>query len=233
MIHIKNLVKSYGINHVLKGVNLSVEKGSCTALVGRNGSGKTTIVDIVCKVKKADSGAIRYGFDEHKLFDHVGVQIQDAKFDERLKVGQIIDLWKSIHGGAKADMSELIDILDMGSIMNSSSDRISGGQRQRLNILLALLHDPELLIFDELTTGLDASTRDELQEYLKMLNKEKGKTIFMVSHYMDEVETLCDTVHFLKDGHIFESGSPNEIKEKYSCNSLQEFVKLHMGRAEA
>jgi len=233
MIHIEKITKSYGNNHILKGIDLSVAKGSCTALVGRNSSGKTTIVDIVCKAKKADGGVIRYDFDERKLFDHVGIQIQDAKFDERLKVKQIISLWKSIYGESKANLNELIDILDIGAIMDSSSDRISGGQRQRLNILLSLFHDPEILIFDELTTGLDASSRDEVQEYLKMLNKDKGKTIFIVSHYMDEVEALCDTVHFLKSGLIFESGSPSRIKEKYSCNNLQEFVKQHMGRMEA
>jgi len=233
MLHIENLTKSYGKNHVLKGIDLSVIKGSCSALVGRNGSGKTTIVDIVCKAKKADGGVIRYGFEECKLFDHIGVQIQDAKFDERLKVKQIIDLWKSIYGGAKANLSELIDVLDIGVIMDSSSDRISGGQRQRLNILLSLFHDPDMLIFDELTTGLDASTRDDVQEYLKMLNKDKGKTIFIVSHYMDEVEALCDMVYFLKDGVIFENGSPNKIKEEYSCSSLQEFVKQHMGKVGA
>ena len=233
MIHVDKLTKSYGHNHVLKGVNLTIKKGSCTALVGRNGSGKTTLVDIVCKAKKADSGVIRYGFEENKLFDHMGVQIQDAKFDGRLKVKQIIDLWKSIYGGARANLTELIDVLDIGAILNSSSDRISGGQRQRLNILLSLFHDPEMLIFDELTTGLDASSRDEVQEYLKMLNKEKGKTIFIVSHYMDEVETLCDMVYFLKNGIIFESGSPDDVKEKYSCDSLQEFVKQHMGRVGA
>ena len=233
MLHVEKVTKSYGKNHVLKGIDLTVLKGSCTALVGRNGSGKTTIVDIVCKVKKADGGVIRYGFEERKLFDHVGVQIQDAKFDERLKVKQIIDLWKSIHGGAKGNLNELIDVLDIEPIMNSSSDRISGGQRQRLNILLSLFHDPDMLIFDELTTGLDASTRDDVQEYLKMLNKDKGKTIFIVSHYMDEVEALCDMVYFLKDGVIFESGSPNKIKEKFSCSSLQEFVKQHMGKVGA
>lgn len=233
MIHVEGLKKSYGTNQVLKGVDLTVEKGSCTALVGRNGSGKTTLIDIVCKVKKGDGGLIRYGFEERQLFDHVGVQIQDAKFDERLKVKQVIDLWKSIYGGARANLNELIDILDIGAIMNSSSDRISGGQRQRLNILLSLFHDPELLIFDELTTGLDASSRDDVQEYLKMLNKEKGKTIFIVSHYMDEVEALCDMVYFLKNGVIFESGSPDGIKEKYSCNTLQEFVKQCMGRVGA
>ena len=117
--------------------------------------------------------------------------------------------------------------------MNNRSDRISGGQRQKLSILLSLFHDPELLIFDELTTGLDASSRDDVQQYLRMINKDRGKTIFIVSHYMDEVEAICDMTYFLKDGVISESGSSDHIKEKYSCDSLQEFVKQYMGRVAA
>jgi ABC-2 type transport system ATP-binding protein len=231
MIRIEGLTKRYGNNPVLKGVDLAINSGSCTALVGRNGSGKTTLVDIVCQAKKASGGTVHYDFNESHLFRYIGVQIQDAQFDSRLKVGEIINLWKSIYGGAKADLRELIDILEIQPIMNQSSDKISGGQRQKLSILLSLFHDPPLLIFDELTTGLDAATRDEVQEYLKFINKDRGKTIFIISHYMDEVEALCDTVYFLKDGVIFDSGSPVEIKEKYGCNSLQEFVKQNMGKA--
>ena len=230
MIRIENLKKSYGDNKVLKGVDLVVEPGSCTAFVGRNGSGKSTLIDIVCKAKKADSGIIHYDFEENKLFEHIGVQIQDAQFDSRLKVREIINLWKSIYGSAKADLDELIDLLEIGPTMNQRSDKISGGQRQKLSILLSLFHDPEFLIFDEITTGLDATTRDDVQEYLKMINKDRGKTIFIVSHYMDEVEALCDMVYFLKDGVIFDKGSPDFIKEKYSCDSLQAFVKQHMGK---
>jgi len=229
MIQIENLKKSYGSNQVLKGVSLSVEKGSFTALVGRNGSGKSTLVDIVCRAKKADSGKVDYGFKKSKMFDHMGVQLQEAEFDGRLTVKETINLWKAIYGGAKANLNQLIDILELGPIMGNRADKISGGQRQKLNILLAMFHDPELLIFDELTTGMDATSRSDVQDYLKSLNQQ-GKTIFMVSHYMDEVEALCNMVYFLKDGVIFEKGSPEEIKEKYNCASLQEFVKDNMKR---
>ena len=175
MIKITGIKKNYGTNQVLKGVDLSIEKGSFTALVGRNGSGKSTIVDIICKAKKSTSGAVSYDFPENKIFDHIGVQIQDAQFDGRLKVKEIIDLWKSLYGGAKADLDEIIRVLEMESFLNQRADRLSGGQRQKLSILIALFHDPELLIFDELTTGLDATMRDEVQEYLKMLNRDRCK----------------------------------------------------------
>lgn len=231
MIRIDGIKKSYGSNDVLKGIDLSIKTGSCTALVGRNGSGKSTLVDIVCKATTANSGMVQYDFDDSGIFDHIGVQIQDAQFDKRLKVKEIIDLWKSIYGEAKANLKELIDLLEIGVFLDQRSDRISGGQRQKLNILLSLFHDPKLLIFDELTTGLDATTRDDVQQYLKTLNKDRGKTIFIVSHYMDEVEALCDMAYFLKDGVIFDSGSPSEIKEKYACDSLQDFVKQYMGKA--
>jgi len=233
MIKIENLKKSYGSNNVLKGTSLTIQRGSCTALVGRNGSGKSTLVDIVCKAKKADGGSVSYDFDTGRIFDHMGVQLQDANFDGRLKVGEILNLWRSLYGGAKIDLDELIDILELAPIMNQRSEKISGGQRQKLSILLSLYHNPQLLIFDELTTGLDATTRDDVQEYLRMINKKRGKTIFIVSHYMDEVEALCDMVHFLKDGVIFESGTPHDIKKKYDVDSLQEFVKNYMGRGVA
>jgi len=233
MIRVEDLHKSYGDNHVLKGISLTVEPGSFTALVGRNGCGKSTLVDIISKAKKADSGKIHYGFEESRIYDNIGVQIQDAKFDTRLKVKEIISMWGSIYGGAKADLNEIIEMLEIDSFMNNKADKISGGQRQKLSILLSLFHNPPFLIFDELTTGLDASTRDDVQEYLKMLNKKRGKTILIVSHYMDEVEALCGMAYFMKDGVVFDSGSPDAIKQKYGVDSLQEFVKQNMGRVMA
>ena len=230
MIRIEGVTKSYGSNHVLKGVDLAVNPGSCTALVGRNGSGKSTLVDVICKAKKADSGEVQYQFEENKIFENIGVQIQNAQFDGRLKVKEVINLWESIYGKAKIDIKEVVDVLELGHVLNNRVDKISGGQAQKLSILIALFHDPEFLIFDELTTGLDASARDDVHDHLKYLNKEMGKTIFIVSHYMDEVEALCDQVYFLKDGKIFDSGSPQEIKEKYSVDSLQMFVKQNMGK---
>lgn len=228
MIEIKNLEKSYKDKKILKGINMSIKKGSFTALVGSNGAGKSTLVDIICKSKKANSGSIDYSFNEKNIFDEIGVQIQDARFDSRMKIKEIIDLWKEIYKKREiADIESLIDLMELRHILDNKSDKISGGQRQKLNILLTLFHNPQLLIFDELTTGLDASSRDNIHEYLKLIN-ENGKTIFMVSHYMDEVEALCDMVYFLKDGVIAYEGSPQFIKEKYNCNSLQDFVKTHL-----
>jgi ABC-2 type transport system ATP-binding protein len=228
MIQVEGIVKSYKDKNVLKGASLSIERGSFTGLVGSNGAGKSTLVDIICKAKKADNGKIRYDFDEKDLFSHIGVQVQEAGFDKRLKIKDIIDLWKTIYPCNATDIGELLDLFDLTPILDRRVDKVSGGQKQKLNILLAVFHNPELLIFDELTTGLDAVSRDGVHEYLKMLNTDRGKTIFIVSHYMDEVEALCNMVYFLKDGVIFESGSPSEVKERHGVDSLQDFVKSHM-----
>ena len=228
MIRVEQIQKSYKNKKVLKGASLNIERGSCTGLVGVNGAGKSTLVDIICKAKKADGGTIKYAFDENDLFSHMGVQVQEAGFDKRLKIKEVIDLWKTIYPKTTTNIDELIDMFELRPILDNRVDKVSSGQKQKLNILLAVFHNPEVVIFDELTTGLDAVSRDGVHEYLKALNKEMGKTIFIVSHYMDEVEALCDMVYFLKDGVIFESGSPNEVKEKYGVDSLQDFVKTHM-----
>ncbi|AYG00039.1 ABC transporter ATP-binding protein [Lactococcus allomyrinae] len=227
MIEIQDLKKSYGNNQVLKGVNLTIEKGSCTALVGNNGSGKSTIVDIITKSKKANSGQINYDFDEQKLFEHIGVQLQNADFDQRLKVKEIIRLWRDIYGEPDAEIARFIKILGIDEIMNQRSTKLSGGQKQKLSILLSVFHQPELLILDELTTGLDAATREDVREFIREYNN-KGKTVFIVSHYMDEVEALCDYVHFLKEGVIFESGNPKALLVKHDVKNLQEFVRKNM-----
>ncbi|MCL2112701.1 MAG: ABC transporter ATP-binding protein [Streptococcaceae bacterium] len=230
MIEIQDLKKSYANNQVLKGVNLTIEKGSCTALVGNNGSGKSTIVDIITKSKKANSGQINYDFDEQKLFEHIGVQLQNADFDQRLKVKEIIRLWRDIYGEPDAEIAQFIKILGIDEIMNQRSTKLSGGQKQKLSILLSVFHQPELLILDELTTGLDAATREDVREFIREYNN-KGKTVFIVSHYMDEVEALCDVVHFLKDGVIFESGNPKALLVKHDVKNLQEFVRKNMRKA--
>ena len=154
----------------------------------------------------------------------MGIQFQEADFDKRMKVKELAGLWKEIYKVKDDYYNELIRLLELDQVMNQKIGNISGGQRQKLNIFLALIHNPKVLILDELTTGLDAISRAEIRKYLSILNKEKGKTILMVSHYMDEVENLCNKVCFLKDGVISEEGSPNELIKKHNCKNLEQLV---------
>ena len=228
MIALRNIEKSYGKKEVLKGISMEIKKEEFVALIGKNGAGKTTLIDIICKLKKQDKGEVQYPFNEKNIYEHLGVQTQNSEFDERFKVKEIYQLWKDIYGKKCGDSTELIDFLGLTEIMNQKIKTLSGGQKQKLSILIGLMHNPEFLILDELTTGLDAFSRAEVQKYLKKLSTEKNKTILMVSHYMEEVEALCDKVFVLKDGQIFDSGSPDELKNKYNCNSLQQFAEEYL-----
>ncbi|PZD93078.1 ABC transporter ATP-binding protein [Paenibacillus sambharensis] len=225
MIYINDLKMKYGSKDVLKGVNLTIKNGEFVGLIGRNGSGKSTLVDLICQVKKAEGGSINYDFDKKRMYEHVGVQTQNAEFDTRLKVKDICVLWQHIYPGKCEGVDELLELLDLKEVYHQGTGTLSGGQKQKLNILLALIHNPDLVILDELTTGLDAISRAEVQKFLKMLNRERKKTIFMVSHYMDEVETLCDRVCALKDGVIFANGTPAELMERFECSTMQQFAE--------
>lgn len=224
MIEINNIKKKYGKKEVLKGVSFKVEKGDFVALVGKNGSGKSTIVDIITKLKKSDSGNVRYGFNDKDIYKEIGVQTQEAQFDERLSIKDMCALWKGIYNIDKKKINELLEVLHMDNI-NQSIGSLSGGQKQKLNILLALVNDPKFLILDELTTGLDAISRNEIRDYLKKIHEEYNVTVFMVSHYMDEIEELCNKMIVLKDGVVYDEGNPRELVQKNNFNNLDQYIR--------
>ncbi|WP_238985098.1 ABC transporter ATP-binding protein [Bacillus kwashiorkori] len=221
MLQVKNITKKYGKKEVLRGVTFTVEKGDFLAIIGKNGVGKTTLVNIICKLLKQDGGTISYGFDEKKIYNKIGVQTQSGDFDDRLKVQDMCKLWKKIYKVEQKKVDELLERFELTDVKKQYIKTLSGGQKQKLNILLSLINDPDLLILDELTTSLDAISRHEMRKYLKMLNNQ-GKTIIMISHYMDEVEELCNKVVVLKDGKVEQTTTPQELLgSRYG--SLQEY----------
>ncbi|AST93519.1 MULTISPECIES: ABC transporter ATP-binding protein [Sutcliffiella] len=221
MLEIVDIKKSYGKKEVLKGVSFTVEKGDFLAIIGKNGVGKTTLTNIICQLVKQDSGKVKYGFQEKDIYSKIGVQTQSGDFDDRLKVDDMCTLWRKIYNVDATKVDQLLERFDLTGVRKQYIKTLSGGQKQKLNILLSLLNDPELLILDELTTSLDAISRHEMRKYLKQLN-EQGKTIVMISHYMDEVEDLCNKVVVLKDGEVEQTTSPRAlIGSKY--NSLQQY----------
>ena len=225
MISLNKISKSYGKEKVLNEINFKVEQGDFIALLGKNGSGKTTIVNLICQLIKPDSGKIQYEFDQKELYQKIGVQTQEADFDERLTVSDVCKLWMGIYQVDQKRLENLLEQFDLTKLRKRFIKKLSGGQKQRLNIVMSILHDPEIIIFDELTTSLDAISRQEVREYLKSLN-QSGKTIILVSHYMDEVEELCNRIVLIKDGIVVEDGHPKEIMNQYHCENLQEyFVK--------
>ncbi|QVY61976.1 ABC transporter ATP-binding protein [Cytobacillus gottheilii] len=224
MLEIQDIKKRFGKKEVLRGVSFQVEKGDFLAIIGKNGAGKTTLVNIICKLLKQDSGTISYSFHEGQLYNKIGVQTQSGDFDDRLKVQDMCELWRKIHKVEKEQVDQLLEKFDLSEVKKQYIKTLSGGQKQKLNILLSLINDPELLILDELTTSLDAISRHEMRKYLKMLNSQ-GKTIIMVSHYMDEVEELCNKVVLMRDGIVESTSTPNELVGNSYSNLQEYFVK--------
>ena len=228
-IKVEGLTKSYGSLIAADDVSFSVGKGRCFGLLGANGAGKSTIVECILGTKKADAGSVSVlGCDPRterkKLFRKIGVQFQECNFPPEIKVGELCEETACLYR-KPADAKELCVRFGLKDKMKSAVKTLSGGERQRLFIVLALIPDPEIVFFDELSTGIDARARREIRTILSGL-KEKGLTVFLTSHFMDEVEALCDEICILRKGRVVFRGSVDRAKEASGRNSLEEAYLL-------
>lgn len=203
IISVKQLSKSYGRLNAVQGLDLSVTQGSVFGLLGANGAGKSTTIECMLGTRKPDAGTVSILgmaplLQRKQLFENVGVQFQEANYQDKVTVSELCEVTQSLYKNA-ADYGELLKQFGIFDKAKSMVKELSGGQRQKLFIVLALIPQPKVVFLDELTTGLDAKARREVWKILSDL-KEKGLTIFLTSHFMDEVEALCDTICILKKG---------------------------------
>ncbi|WP_095172946.1 MULTISPECIES: ABC transporter ATP-binding protein [Blautia] len=217
VIKVGQLTKSYGELTAVENISLSVDRGMVFGLLGANGAGKSTTIECILGTKKADRGIVRIlGTDplkdRKKLFEEVGVQFQESSYQEQITVAELCQVTASLYKKS-ADPFELLARFGIADKRKSLVKDLSGGQKQRLFIVLALISNPEVVFLDELTTGLDAKARREVWKILSDL-KEKGLTIFLTSHFMDEVEALCDCICILREGKIVFYGTVSEAIEK-------------------
>ncbi|WP_338986246.1 ABC transporter ATP-binding protein [Spiroplasma endosymbiont of Thecophora atra] len=216
MIILENISKNYGKNQVLKNINLEIPASQSLAILGANGSGKTTLVEIISQVLKPTSGKVLFLDDVGKKVSRkIGVQFQEGYWP----VGtRIIDL-KQFYKNKKYIKSEegkgLIDVFELNDILKKEISLLSGGQRQRFNCFLSILNDPEILILDELVTGLDLKMQIKLVNFIKSWKEIKKINLLIVSHTPEEVELLCDRVVILKNGEIYQDQSIDAIIKKY------------------
>lgn len=224
-VSVQNLCKSYGEKQVLKNLNLSVKHGTVFGLLGANGAGKSTTIECILGTKKADSGTVTLlGQDPKKsrrsLFQKIGVQFQEGDYQQEIKVQELCEETACLYRNP-AHWQALCAQFGIGDKLKNPVKSLSGGERQRLFIVLALIPDPELVFLDELTTGLDAKARRGVWKTLEKL-KDQGLTIFLTSHFMDEVEALCDEICILKKGRPVFYGTVEQAKQQCGCQRFED-----------
>ena len=213
-LEITNLHKRYGRKTAVDDLSLRVNEGEIFGILGPNGAGKTTTVECAEGLRRPDGGTVRvFGVDPFAdraaARQLVGAQLQESQLPDKITVVEAIELYASFYA-APADTEALISRLGLQEKRNARFRKLSGGQKQRLSIALALVGDPRLVVFDELTTGLDPAARRESWKLVEELRAD-GVTVLLVTHYADEAERLCDRVALIQAGRVAACGRPAEL----------------------
>jgi len=219
VIQVSGVRKTYGSTVAVDEVSFEVNDGEIFGLIGPNGAGKTTTMECIEGLRKPDRGTISVlGFDPfrqvYKLQDRIGVQLQQAQLQKRIKVWEAVDLWASLYQKKAVDAENLLEQLGLTDKRNAWFMNLSGGQKQRLFIALALINDPEVVFLDELTTGLDPQARRAIWDLVRGI-RERGKTVFLTTHLMEEAERLCDRVAIIEHGRIIDIDSPRNLVDRH------------------
>ncbi len=222
LIELKELVKSYGPVKALKGLSLTIPKGCLYGLLGPNGAGKSTTLRIICTLLSPDSGQVYFGGLDVLRFPgltrkKLGYVAQEVSIDKILTGRELLrlqgDLYHLVPGKREKRIAELIERLDMGEWIDRRCGTFSGGMRRRLDLASGLLHQPELLILDEPTVGLDIESRSVIWALLRELQAQ-GTTILLSSHYLEEVEALANQMAIIDDGRVIAEGIPSDLKQQ-------------------
>jgi ABC-2 type transport system ATP-binding protein len=212
MIHVQDIRKAYGSLNAVDGVSFSVEPGEFFGILGPNGAGKTTTLEIIEGLRAADSGSVSLlGMSpwprNAALLPRIGVQLQASAFFERLTAREQIRTFASLYGRPAATADDWLNRVGLDDKADTRTEKLSGGQLQRLSIACALVHEPEVVFLDEPTAALDPQARRNLWDLLGSLNSD-GRTVILTTHYMDEAEVLCDRVAIMDHGSVLQLDSP-------------------------
>ncbi len=236
-VEIAHLRKTYGGVVAVDDVSFSVAEGEIFGVLGPNGAGKTTTVECVLGLRSPDAGSIRVmgldpGQDREDLHLIVGAQLQESAQPAKLRVGEILDLYRSFYT-EPADVGEFIDALGLAGKLKDYYRSLSGGQRQRLSIALALIGQPKIAVLDEMTTGLDPQARRDTWDLIEGV-RDRGVTILLVTHFMEEAERLCDRVALIDAGRVVALDSPAGLAARASGGKTMRFVpSAHFDYASA
>ena len=227
VVNVENLVKSYGEVKAVNGLSFQVMAGETFGMLGPNGAGKTTTVEIIEGLRTSDSGEVSVlGLDvarvPAKIKQRIGVQLQAPSLLPLVNVTELLDLFASFYDRS-LPVNDVLKLLSLEESRKVLVKNLSGGQQQRLSVALALINDPDIAFLDEPTTGLDPQARRSLWTVIEGM-KEKGKTVFLTTHYMEEAERLCDRVAVVDHGNIIAIGSPRKLIQLYFKENAIEFT---------
>ena len=218
ILEIQNLIKNYGSIHAVNDISFTIREGICFGLLGPNGAGKTTAMEAIEGIIKPTSGDIYYKGkkrDPH-FSEEVGIQFQSTNLLSYLTVEETLKTFQNMYS-RKTSLDEVISMCHLQDILKQKNDKISGGQKQRLLLALAIINEPELIFLDEPSTGMDPQNRRNMWEIIKSIKKQK-KTIILTTHYMEEAAYLCDEIAIMDHGKIIAQGSPQELIKEYTKN---------------
>jgi len=229
-VQVEKLIKSYGKKEVLKRIDFTAEKGEIIGVIGKNGAGKSTFLEILMTIKDYNDGKVvifgndleGINSDELKgIKQNISAVLQPTQFYKKLKVKELLDLFRSYYGGG-VDLQEIVDEFELHEHLNTFFDQLSGGWRQKVSLAIAFSSKPRLIILDEPTTGLDPHMRNVLWDNITSYIKKNESTVILSTHYMDEIEMYCDKVLFINNGvnEIFDTPE-NILKSGYQ--SLNNF----------
>jgi ABC-2 type transport system ATP-binding protein len=230
VIHVSGCRKTYGSLVAVDEVSFDVYDGEIFGLIGPNGAGKTTTMECVEGLRSPDRGTISVlGLDPvrdvYRLQERIGVQLQQAQLQKRIKVWEAVDLWASLYRRKAADAERMLAQLGLADRRNAWFMTLSGGQKQRLFIALALINDPDVVFLDELTTGLDPQSRRTIWDLVRGI-RARGKTVFLTTHLMEEAERLCDRVAIIDHGRIIDIDTPARLVARHCPERAVEIVTV-------
>jgi len=231
IISIDSVCKNYKAKKALDNVSLTIKKGELFGLLGVNGAGKTTLIKILCGLTRKTSGTItidKFNLDKDidKIKEIIDISPQETSVANNLTVKENLEFFANIYNNNDCNIiNEIVDIFNLQDVLNQRAKTLSGGYKRRLSIAIALISKPKILFLDEPTLGLDVFARRELWNIIKKL--QKSITIILTSHYLEEIESLCDRVAVLSKGKMLQVGTIEEIKKTTKTQKFEDaFVKL-------
>lgn len=227
-IQVQNIVKSYKDVKAVRGIDLEIATGEYVALLGPNGAGKTTLVEMIEGIQQPDSGEVlikgmNWSGNSDRLRKIMGISLQETRFIDKLRVRETLKMFAVFYNLNNDRVDEVMEMVNLQSKARAFTDNLSGGQKQRLALGIALLNSPEILLLDEPTTGLDPTARREVWDILNSLKEEKGTTMLLTTHYMEEASYLCDRIVIMDEGKVLARGTLDELLTNFMEGEVIEF----------